>query len=325
VLLGFHTKQLSERGTERAIFDYASVLEARHGIQPRIFVPASAQEIVPAVHSQFSRRFEVVLYGHPRDIVCDALYVIKRGRRSRVTERIPELNHAMFDPHEPHGERFATISHWLSSQSRRLVKLPRGRTVALPRLAKPPYVPHIVELPNLEDDLRAELAIPNEAVVFGRHGAFRSFSIPWVKSVVEEALAKRSELQFLFLNTERFIDHPRVGFLELTLDRQRIRAFINSCDYMIHARREGESFGIAVTEFALSGVPILSFSGTQRDRAHFEHVPPSLMVAYGGPDELMAKLLTLPRRPPTPAAGAVVSERFSSATVAEEFFHVFLS
>lgn len=324
MILGFHTKHLSERGTERAIFDYASVLEARHGIQPRIFVPASAKEIVPAVHALFSSKFEVVLYGHWREIECDALYVIKRGRRSRVTERIPELNHAMFDPHHPHGERFATISHWLSNHARRIVKLPRGRRLTLRRLVKPPHVPHIVELPHVDDDLRAELGIPEDAVVFGRHGAFRSFSIPWVRSAIEEALPRRADLWFLFLNTERFVDHPRVRFVELTVDRHLIRAFVNSCDYMIHGRREGETFGIAVAEFALSGVPILSCSTTE-GLAHFELVPPELMLGYRTPTELMALLLSLPRRPPTPASGAAVAERFSSSSVAEEFIRVFLS
>jgi hypothetical protein len=324
VILGFHTKHLSERGSERAIFDYASVLELRHGIEPRIFVPAGAPEVVPDVHRQFSQRFDVVFYRDPDEIGCDALYVIKRGRRSRITRRVPELNHAMFEPHDPHGERFATISRWLSGQSRRMVRVSRGRSLALPRWKKPPYVPHIVELREIDQDLRAEQRIPDDAVVFGRHGAFRSFSIPWVKDTISKVLEMRGDLWFLFLNTEPFVAHTRVRFMDVTADRERIRAFINSCDYMLHARREGETFGLAVAEFAAAGIPVLSCSATVA-KAHFEQVPPELMLPYRGPDDLIEMLRALPRRLPSPAAGAVLLERFSPSSVAQRFVRVFLT
>jgi hypothetical protein len=324
MLLGFHTNHLTERGSERAIYDYALALKHMYSIEPRVFVPAASREIVPEVRRQFAEHFDVVLYKRPDEIECDALYVIKRGRRSCITQRLPELVHAMFDADEPHGARFATISHWLSRQSRRVVRLPRGRSIRLPRLRKPAYVPHIVEVAEVDGDLRGELGIPEDAVVFGRHGALRSFSITWVQHAVSEALETRPDAWFLLLNTERFLDHPRVRFLDMTLDRERIRAFVNSCDYMLHARREGESFGIAVAEFAAAGVQILSFAHS-RDRAHFEHVPAALMIRYGGHDEVLMHLRSLPRRLPTPALGAVVRERFSASVVAPTFEQVFLT
>jgi glycosyltransferase involved in cell wall biosynthesis len=324
MLLGFHSKQLSERGSERAIFDYATVLETAHGVQPRIFVPVDAREIVPAVRSAFSQRFDVVFYSQPDDIHCDALYVIKRGRRSQVTDRIPELVHAMFEPDDPHGHRFATISQWLSQQSRRVIPLARGHALTLPRLVKPPFVPHIVELADVESDLRAELDVPEDGVVFGRHGALRSFSIPWVKDAVREALEIRDDVWFLFLNTERFVVHPRVRHLDLTTDREVIRCFVNSCDYMLHARREGETFGIAVAEFAAAGVPVLSCTRTVA-KAHFEIVPPELIRGYGDKAELLALLLALPRRLRTPEVAAAFRERFSPTAVAENFTRVFLT
>jgi len=322
--LGFHTKHLSERGSERAIFDYASVLERAYGIQPRIFVPADAREVVPEVQRAFARRFEVVRYSAPDDIHCDALYVIKRGRRSHVTTQVPELIHAMFDSDDPHGYRFATISRWLSNQSRRVVDLPHGRDLRLPRLKKPPFVPHIVDLADVEDDLRAEIDVPAEAVVFGRHGALRSFSIAWVKDAVREALATRHDIWFVFLNTERFIVHPRVRHLEVTTNRELMRAFINSCDYMLHARREGETFGIAVAEFAAAGIPVVSCTRTLA-KAHFEIVPPQLMLGYSDKVELLALLRSLARRSRTPEVATAFRERFSPAAVAETFVRVFLA
>jgi glycosyltransferase involved in cell wall biosynthesis len=230
----------------------------------------------------------------------------------------------MFDPNDPHGHRFATISQWLSKQSRRVVDLPRGRALRLPRLKKPPFVPHIVDLADVEDDLRAEIGIPVEGVIFGRHGALRSFSIPWVKDAVREALATRDDIWFLFLNTEKFIEHPRVRHLEVTTDRELIRCFINSCDYMLHAKREGETFGLAVAEFAAAGVPVISCTRTIGN-AHFEMVPSELMLGYGDKVALLALLGSRARRPRTPEVATAFRERFSPAVVAETFARVFLA
>jgi hypothetical protein len=58
------------------------------GHQIRVFVPASSSGILPDVRRRFEDRFELVLYRSDRDIVCDALYVIKRGRRSSWTRHI---------------------------------------------------------------------------------------------------------------------------------------------------------------------------------------------------------------------------------------------
>jgi hypothetical protein len=57
----------------------------------------------------------------------------------------------------------------------------------LPRLRKPPVVPHIVSLPELSEDLRAELGIPEDAVVFGRHGGVGTFSLDFVQASVRDA------------------------------------------------------------------------------------------------------------------------------------------
>jgi hypothetical protein len=52
--------------------------------------------------------------------------------------------------------------------------------------------------------------IPKEALVFGRHGGKDSFSLPFAKDAIVDSLSKRDDIYFLFLNTEVFINHPRV-------------------------------------------------------------------------------------------------------------------
>jgi hypothetical protein len=46
-------------------------------------------------------------------------------------------------------------------------------------------------------------------------------------------------------------------------------AFLATCDAMIHARDTGETFGLAVAEFAVLAKPVITFEGS-KERAHLE-------------------------------------------------------
>ena len=46
---------------------------------------------------------------------------------------------------------------------------------------KAPWVPLIVGLAEEEGDLKAEIGIPEDEVVFGRHGGDDSFDILWAQ------------------------------------------------------------------------------------------------------------------------------------------------
>jgi hypothetical protein len=320
VILGFHTKQLTERGTEVALLDYAAGAQQLLGHEARIFVPARAQ-IVEAVRKRVGDRFELVLYETPQSISCDALYVIKRGLPGRVTDHLPELNHAFIDSSHPHGHRFATVSDWASRRAVREVPLPRGRVLRLPRLRKPPVVPHIVSLPELFDDLRAELGIPEDAVVFGRHGGVDTFSLEFVQAAVRDAVAAREDIWFVLLNTDRFVDHARVIHLPLTVDRREIRRFINTCDYMLHAYAYGETFGLAVAEFAYVGIPVMTYVDAPR-LAHLDLLTDELLLPYRNHDDVLRDLTTLPRRAVRTATD--VRERYGQDRVMRRFDEVFL-
>ena len=321
MILGFHTKQLTERGTEIALLDYAAGARDLLGQDVRIFVPR-AGEIVDAVRRSVEEGFELVVYDDPRAIACDALYVIKRGRPGRITDEIAELNHAFIDASEPHGERFAAVSAWVAGTARRTIQLPKGREVRFPKLRKPPVVPHIVSLPDVQDDLRADLGIPEEAVVFGRHGGIDTFSIDFVKDAIRAALERRPDIWFLFLNTERFHSHKRVLHLPLTASRTDIRRFVNTCDYMIHAYVLGETFGLAVAEFAFVGAPVLTHLGMPR-KAHFDLLPGDLLLGYRSGEDVLRYLLSLPRRiAPVPSD---VREAYGVERVMRRFDEVFLS
>jgi glycosyltransferase involved in cell wall biosynthesis len=323
VILGFHSNFLGERGTEVALFDYAKAARDLFAIQPRIYVPRTVERVVPGVRRRFEEEFEFHLYANPRDIDCDALYVIKMGMPGRITERIPELNHAVFYVHRPHGHRFAAVSKWLASRSRYVLTLPGGRSLLTVRRIKPPeWVPHIVDLPDVTGDLRAELGIPDDAVVFGRHGGYREFNISFVKQAIERVLDERADMYFVFVNTERFADNPRIVHIPTLTDREAIRAFINTCDYMIHAQKWGETFGLAPAEFAVCGAPVLTFAAT-KGRGHLELIDRELLLEYSTYEEVLELFRTAARRrEPVPST---LGARLSPPVVMERFREVFLT
>jgi hypothetical protein len=136
-------------------------------------------------------------------------------------------------------------------------------------------VPHIVELPDSDSDLRAELNIPPDATVFGRIGGGYSWNVHFVNQVISEILSVRSDVYFLLVNTPRispYMDHERAKFFgPIVHDAALKRQFINTCDAMLHARAEGESFGIACGEFSICNRPVITYSESP-ERNHIEQL-----------------------------------------------------
>ncbi len=154
--------------------------------------------------------------------------------------------HAVFQALTPFGDVYAAISDWLVDHHS------HGWL---------PVVPLIVHLPDEHGDLRDELQISRTTVVFGRHGAVETFDVPFVHDVVAEVAATDDDRYFVLLNTERFADHPRIIHLDATSDVVRKTRFINTCDAILHARVDGETFGLAVGKFSLRNKPVLTWLG----------------------------------------------------------------
>ena len=76
----------------------------------------------------------------------------------------------------------------------------------------------------------------------------------------------------MFLNTEPIREGENltnINYLSATVDTVEKAKFLATCDAMLHARWHGETFGLAVGEFAVLGKPVLTFSES-RERAHLE-------------------------------------------------------
>src|SRR5690606_2780639 len=119
------------------------------------------------------------------------------------------------------------------------------------------------------------LAIPKDAIVFGRHGGDTTFDIPFAKQVVKKLARERSDVYFVFLGTKSFVfrhlfrPYKNVIFLPTTTEEIYKSKFINTCDAYLHARKQGESFGIATGEFSVKNKPVITWSGS-KERSHID-------------------------------------------------------
>jgi hypothetical protein len=76
----------------------------------------------------------------------------------------------------------------------------------------------------------------------------------------------------VFLNAEPIREGENltnIHYLSATVDPVEKAKFLATCDAMLHARWHGETFGLAVGEFAVLGKPVITFSES-RERAHLE-------------------------------------------------------
>ncbi len=312
--IGFHTNQISLRGTEIALFDYADFNESILGNRSVVFAPREPQRHDERALDKFEKRFKIVWYDNIPDLYLqaqrekiDVMYHLKSGFNDCIlVPSCKNVVHAVFQYCEPHGDVYAYISPWLSLYA-------SG--------GKYPYVPHIVRLPPPTGDMRRELNIPAEATVFGRHGGSDTFNIPYVRQIVMEMADIRPDLYFLFLNTDEFCPaRKNILFLKGTSIAEEKQRFINTCDCMLHARIAGETFGLAIAEFSISNKPILTWGGSE-ERCHLDILKDKALI-YNSIEELCQKIWSFDRT--QNKAWDAYSEKFNPQVVMAQFKKVFL-
>jgi hypothetical protein len=306
----FTTNHLSVRGTDVSMYDYAHYAETLLGHRSLIVSPSNADN---SELDRFAARFPVTLLETMDDLEhllrierADAFYTQIHGAPQPLPSTgARTLVHAVFQALTPFGDVYAAISDWLVDHHSH---------------GSLPVVPLIVHLPDEPGDLRDELEIPRGAVVFGRHGALETFDVPFVRDVVTDVAARHPDRYFVLLNTERFADHPRIIHLDATSDVVRKTRFINTCDAMLHARVDGETFGLAVAEFSIRNKPVLTWIGGT-DKCHIRILFGKGGIFYTQADDLRELLETFR---PEPGDYDCYSRRFNPATVMRQFEEVFL-
>lgn len=307
---------INYRGTTTAIIGYAEML-AGNGHEIVLGHSEKSIDTDTGLVKKLGEKYELIKY---RDTIeleryliglgVDASYFIKSGEiDERQTKEIPSWIHAVFpqSPKSCHGSRYAFVSEWLSDECSN---------------GKIPWVPHIISLAENGSDLRKELGIPLDSVVLGALGGHDSFDIDFTKSVIADLVRENKNLYFLSLGITKFVDESRIKFIPPTTCNSFKRAFLNTCDAMIHGRSLGESFGLSCGEFALLGKPILTYAYSPQIAHHKQFGP--LIHSYTNKRSLRRQILALDYTPNLQFA-ETVRETYSNAAVYKKFRSVFMT
>jgi len=258
--IAFWDNQLCERGTTVSLFDYAYHNQTILGNKSFIFYDKNNSESKKTVIQKFKKHFTVRETDNFKEVDdyllkynIQHIYIIKSGEvDSRLSKIAKNCIHCVFNCYQPHGEVYSCISNWVHGYNERY-----------------PVVPHMINLPKNNSNMRDKLNIPKNAVVFGGYGGRDSFNIPFVHQAVYSVAANRPDIYFLFANFDKFCpDLPNIIHLPMITDLNKKVEFINTCDSMLWARQSGETFGISIGEFSTLNKPIICTQVGCWDLAH---------------------------------------------------------
>jgi hypothetical protein len=252
VKIAFHDNQLCERGTTVSLYDYAYYNKYYLGNESIIMYYGNDHRNVEEVIEKFKKEFILRPYnnwGQEADKIlkeekCDILYMIKAGEwdgKIASNSVCKSVIHCVFNTLCKHGDVYATIAPWVNGNNN-----------------KYPFVPHMINLPNSDKNMRKILNIPDNAVVYGRHGGYEQFNIPYVSKLVYEIAKDNPNIYFLFCNTKKFCNSlPNIIHLQKIIDIEKKVEFINTCDAMLWARPDGEVYSLSMGEFSVKNKPII--------------------------------------------------------------------
>jgi len=266
------------------MLDYARLNRSVLGNESVLCLPDQPEFAGNPLLQKWREEFEVIQYQDKNDLGrklkkdrAEVLYLTKPGPFDGfLVPGVKNCVHAQFLCDEFHGDAYAYLSSWMS-------RVMTGWEDSF----VPFFVPRFVS----EEDLRGKLGIPKGAKVFGRHGGWDTFNIPFARRAVVEHARNYTEDHFVFLNTEPICESerfPNVHYLSATVDPVEKAKFLGTCDAMLHARWHGETFGLAVGEFAVLGKPVITFSES-REKAHLEMLGNQALL-YRHPGELAGVL-----------------------------------
>ncbi len=264
--IGFLSNKLTLRGTEIAMYDYADYNETMFNNKSIIITRNIDKyrhefDISDKAYDKFKKRFTVEYYDTNQDIDrivekynISHLYIIKAGTNNGLySSKCKNLIHCVFNSSEPHGQVYSAISDDVNNKFKTNL----------------PVVPHMVRVYDTEQNLRQELGIPDNAIVYGRYGGVETFDLGFVHESIKKIVNEKENVYFIFMNTNRFYNHARIIYLNGTEDMEYKRKFINTSNALLHARKDGETFGLACGEFAICNKPVITW-GLSECRNHLD-------------------------------------------------------
>lgn len=120
-------------------------------------------------------------------------------------------------------------------------------------------------------------------------GGCSTFSIPEAREAVCAHARAYPQDVFLFLGTsisDCEIGMPNIVHLPKNVDLLYKARFLSSCDACVHARADGETFGLAVAECSLAGLPVITYAYPPAGADAHLRMQGRLAITYSSGDDL---------------------------------------
>jgi hypothetical protein len=265
--IAFLSNKLTLRGTEITLYNFADYNEKYLGntsviITRDYYKLGDARGIHIDAYNKFLKRFPVFYYVEQPDIEeiiaregIEVLFIEKAGSwEGLIARNCFNIIHCVFSARQPHGQVYSAIHEFINEDSQTNV----------------PIIPYMAIVEDSSEDLREELNIPKDAIVFGTYSGKECFDIDYIRKVVEDIGSNPAfpNIYFIFLYIEQFgPPSDRIKFLPGTTDGIYKRKFINTCNAMLYGRDGGETFGLSCAEFSLCDKPVIG-RAEEHSRAH---------------------------------------------------------
>jgi hypothetical protein len=317
MIIAFLTPDINFRGTCRALYDYAAYNETLLGNKSIIVSDASCiHKNSEIAFKWISNRFPVLFYTdktHLHSLLtsnqCDLLYCIKYGKDDHMHFKdIPTVVHCVFDMTQPHGAVYAGVSKSLAA-----------------KFYSNLYVPHMVSMKrgNDQNNMRCQLSIPSDAIVFGRYGGMDTFNLEFAKTIISRVARENSNIYFLFMNTPSWDNHSQIIHLEASTDISYKQRFICTCNAMIVPETLGHTFFMAGAEFALHQKPLIVYNGPVWNTAHIDQIGEK-GIYFQSPEQLYDILTQFDPKEYQNRTDLNVFAEFTPESVMRKFKQVFI-
>ena len=260
--IAFHSNCLTVRGTENAIYYYALYNEKLLNNKSIIITPVSGIPSSDTIAIEnFRKRFQILYYSDLDEMDklienFDIFYCIKFGTDDNIkSNKIKTVIHCVFDMSQPHGQVYTGVSATLAR-----------------KFNSDSFVPHMIGLnPSITgDNLRDQLMIPNNGIIFGRMGGLDTFDLEIARNAIKRILNDCVNIYFVFVNTPNFVRHPRSFFLDKIITDEEKNKFIITCDAHLECGSLGHSFGISLGEASINNKPCICYNGPMWNTSHIE-------------------------------------------------------
>ena len=310
----FHTNELNGRGAAVAVFDYAAHFE---DLACGLSIISGFAGLDNSAREKFEARFPgrvhllplpetAPLDGFLERVGAHGLYAHLPGIQSAwpAPRAVPQFLHGVFWADGAAPALGAAAA--LSPSIRRRAGIP-----VLP-LMVPPLPP-----PPPGQGLREELGIAPQARVFCRHGGAGTFSVAAAREAVCAHALEAPSDYFLLLGTDAVpceAGAPNIIHLPATYSLPVKARFLAACSACVHGRIDGETFGLAVAECSVSGLPVFTHAAPPPDADFHLRVLGEAAVRYTDAASLRQALTQFDA-----AAAAAPAQRAHYASLYSDF------